>query len=57
MPDPFMVEKIRTGETDPYEMVTASHDGTVVVTNFDEGTVTATYPDGATVVEHLDARN
>lgn len=55
MPDPFMVEKIRTGETEPFEVVTARPDGTVTVTNFDDGTVAVTDLNGDTTVELLDA--
>lgn len=57
MPDPFMVEKIRTGETDPFEVVTAGSDGTVTVTNFDDGTVAVTTIDGETTIGLLDAGN
>lgn len=46
-----MVEKIRTGETDPFEVVQVVPDGTLTVTNFDDGTVTTTAPDGETTVE------
>lgn len=57
MPDPFMVEKIRTGEQDPFEVVRGRHDGTVTVTNFDDGTVSTIGLDNSVTVELLDARH
>lgn len=56
-PVPLMVEKIRTGESDPFEIVAVQPDLTVTVTNFDDGTVTTTTPEGETTVENLNASN
>ncbi|HEY9417890.1 MAG TPA: hypothetical protein VIQ30_24285 [Pseudonocardia sp.] len=55
MPEPFMVEKIRSGETEPYAVHAMQADGSLVVTNFDEGTVAVTTIDGETTVGPLDA--
>ncbi len=57
MPEPFMVEKIRSGETEPYAVHAMQADGSLVVTNFDEGTVAVTTIDGETTVEYIDARD
>lgn len=47
------IEKIRTGEDDPFEVVTVHHDLTQTVINYDDGTIAVTTPDGETTVEEL----
>lgn len=53
MPDPFMLEKIRSGEDQPYEVITAN-DQAVTVTNFDEGTVAVIDADGTVTGGSID---
>lgn len=60
MPDQFVLEKIRTGEDDPYEVVSIDHAAqALMVDNFDDGTRTITdlRTDAVTVTEIPDASN
>lgn len=53
----FALEKIRTGDPEPYEVIEGAIGGPRTVTNYDAGTVTTIQPDGTETVEVLNAGN